>query len=162
MPEPFDLYSSVPEYDLGIDLATSDGEFGGDLILLGSKEDYGVDFGRTNLKYAIRRRLSTPQGFLKRFIRDYEGLYTINNTYGNPAYRYLSEPIGPSILLNLKSEVMACLQEEDRIEVTDVGISFVPYQGLPRVSLTISYIEKGLNELSSVVLTQGESGFIFG
>lgn len=162
MPEYFDLYSSVPEYELGTDLASSDDEFGGDLIVSDTKDGYKEVSGKVNLKYALRRRLSTAQGFLKRFTRDYESLYLLDPTYGNPAHKYLSEPIGPGMLLGLKNEVAACLQEEDRIELIDVGISLVPYQGVPRISLNISYYEKGVSESSSLSLIQGDSEFIFG
>jgi phage baseplate assembly protein W len=162
MSERFDLFTPAVELDFGSDIALSDNEFGGDLVVSSTKDGYELVSGRENLKEAIRRRLSTPEGFLKRFIRDYTNLFLVNYTYGNPAYKYLSEPVEPSMIFTLKAEVMSCLQEENRIEIQDVNVSIVPVNNYPRISLSIQYTEVGQNTIESVTLSQTESGFLVG
>lgn len=162
MSQRFDLFTPAVELDFGVDIAVSGEEFGGDLIVSSTKDGYEFIGGRENLKEAIRRRLSTPQGYLKQFVRDYLSLYLVNYTYGNPAYKYLSEPLEGPMVFTLKSEVINCLQEEDRIEILDVNVSLVPMNGYPRISLDIQYREVGQSTVENLVLNQEDLGFVVG
>lgn len=155
----FYAYSQTDPVDFGTDVALSAGDFGGDLELDESGDLVDLA-GWDNLDAAIVRRLTTARGYLTRFIRDIEGLGLINDTYGNPAYRLLSEPVSNQLLGELQEGVRGCLAEEDRIVIISVDITLEPFSAGIRVVLSITYSAASSPDATRTVsLGQTADGF---
>jgi hypothetical protein len=154
--ERYDVYSTTNPADFDSDLQLADGDFGGDLLIDAEGDLETVD-GWINLHQAIRRRLGTIKGYLGNFVRDVEGLVQVDHTYGNPAFKYLSEPIDNNTLVALRLGVQECLQEEDRIIVTDVRVGLVPVGNMIRIVIDIDYREAEDSD-RTVRLLQTERG----
>lgn len=113
----FDINRSVPA--LGTDLVLNEDTEGGDLAVT-AYGDIDVVSQINNLKLAIKRRIFTPLGGMGAFVQDINGLYNIDSTYGNSAYRYLSEPLNGETLDAMKDALIQCLSQEPRIILYDV------------------------------------------
>ena len=150
----------MPNYDydvnpdaLGVDLATSGGAFGGDLIPTAGG-DLEVSRGFENLRLAIFRRLLTPKGSLSKFVVDVDGLIQINEEYGNGAYSLLSEPLSSVVVTQVKEEIITCLAQEPRITVSEVVPSILPINNTYKISYRIDYVVVGSADMQTLSLIQ--------
>lgn len=156
MSEQYNVYSTKDIADFDSDIQLSEDEYGGDLVV-DEAGDLNTVAGWQNLHQAIRRRLGTIKGYLAAFVRDTEGLIQVDEAYGNPAYQYLSEPLDNNTLAGLRLGVQQCMQDEDRIEVSEVRVSLVPVNSFIRVMIDIDYNEAS-EANRSIRLLQTERG----
>jgi phage baseplate assembly protein W len=158
---PYNAYSTTNPTLFGNDLALTDEGDGGDLFS-DSDGDLASNEGWDNLRQAIVRRLNTMQGHLSRLVRDVESLYRVNHTYGNPAYRFLSEPINNNTINGLRTGVEECLREEDRIAILSVSVR-IEVEARIRVVLDIEYTESGTasgGSTQTLSVLQTDTGFV--
>lgn len=119
---------------MNVDLLETFGDdyYPGDLALLAGdlvveNADLAAIDWAENIRLAVLRRLNTPVGAIATTCLTVDGLVVLNATYGNPAMRYLSEPLHPGTVSLIRQGVIDCLNEEDRIELVDVGSRLEPY-----------------------------------
>lgn len=100
---------------LGTDIATGTN---GDLLPDGS--DAGTVSGVLNTINAFVRELTTPFGYLAKYVEDAEGLKLLNEKYGNPGYFLLSEPLDQVWLDTMIEAIEAVADNQPRIELIQV------------------------------------------
>lgn len=151
-------FSYSPD-SLGEDLLIDDEETGGDLV---QSPGFDLEFidSESNLKASLIRRLTTPKGFLARFVQDYTGLVSVNSEYGNDAYKYLSEPLTATTISSIKEELRICLGQESRIEVADITPTIVPYYGTYQVFYSITYSVVGSDDMETLAIVQSGNALV--
>lgn len=128
-----------PDY-LGEDLALVDGD-----LTFGDQGDLVTVSDAANVLASFRRLLMTPQGSLAQFVVDvdpYKPLITMRS-YGNPAYRYLSEPASSALTALMREAVLECINQEERIVVLDLQTRFEPAKHGPSLVFDILYKVRG-------------------
>lgn len=114
----------------------------GDLVV--ANQDYLTWNWAESLSAALLRRLNTPLGSIASSVHGMEGLLVLNANYGNPAFRYLSEPQGAATTARMREGVLACLAQEDRIDVLDLTSSLdVSSAGTPLLVFDLLYTIAG-------------------
>lgn len=144
----FNIFNQTVNSNLGTDIELSDDLDGGDFVVNGNGDLSSVDT-TDNLKGAIVRRIFTNQGLLTTNVQDPYGLYTLDDTYGNLAHRYLSEPLSTELLNTLKDSIIECLLQEPRIEVTVVNpVIQTNYDGTTYINIVAEYniLETGTSD----------------
>jgi hypothetical protein len=117
-----------------------------------------------SLNAALLRRLNTPLGAIASSVWGTEGVLVLNAGYGNPAFRAVSEPRTPETTQLLKSGVLACLAQEDRVVVREVSTRYTlagGVDGLPLLVFDIVYGIAGTDLLQSLSLGADQSAGVF-
>lgn len=114
----------------------------GDLVV--AHQDYATANWAENLNASLLRRLNTPRGAVASSVRGTEGVLVLNAGYGNPAFRYLSEPLNAATTIKLRQGILTCLADEDRIDVLELNSRVdVVASGLPLLVFDLTYTLAG-------------------
>lgn len=82
--------------------------------------DLATQTGLSNVINAFIRELTTPQGFIGRYVYDIEGLKLIDGDYGNPAYYQLSEPLTNLWINDMMSHVQTVAVYHPRLTLDTI------------------------------------------
>ena len=115
-----DLLATFGDDYLDGDIALTPGPDGGDLAFDERGDLLSLNWA-DNLRASLIRRLNTPLGSIASLAFGTEGLLVLNETYGNPAHSMISEPLTPVTISRLRAGVQTCLEQEDRIDLLEVG-----------------------------------------
>jgi phage baseplate assembly protein W len=82
-----------------------------DDIGISNQGDYALVSDTDNVDLAVKRRIMTPPGTI-----------FYDDTYGNPVFDILGDPMTPSWAVDAQQKLHECLQYEDRIQVISVDV----------------------------------------
>lgn len=135
---------------LGEDLALVDGDLAFD-----TQGDFVTVADTANVVAAFRRLMATPLGSLLQLVHDVDPyrLLTTMEGYGNPAFRYLSEPASASLTASMREAVLACVQQEDRIVLLELQARFEPSGFGPMLVFDMTYKVKGTPDQQFALLS---------
>lgn len=114
-----------------------------------------------NLNASLLRRLNTPYGAIASSVWGVEGVLVLNATYGNKAFRLLSEPRTAGLVGQLKAGILECLAAEDRMVVTAVTTRFTADAPLPLLVYDISYQIAGTQVFQTLSLGADATSGLF-
>lgn len=137
---------------LGTDVSTNDL---GDLdVLVG---DYAVVSGIPNAINAFVRELTTPYGYLSRFILDCEGLKILDEAYGNVGYFLLSEALTIGWVNDNLQSIEEVAANQPRITLTQ-ATDYVMISPTS-VRFNIYFQVLGYPQIFNLVLSGNAAGF---
>lgn len=138
---------------LGVDVATGTN---GDLLAEGS-DLMGVG-GVANAINAFVRELTTPYGYLARWVADAGGLKILDEGYGNPAFYQMSQPTTQEWIDFMIDSIEQVADNQSRIELTG-GISYTLLTGVPHgVRFRVPFRVLGVPKDFNLVLTREGAG----
>jgi hypothetical protein len=112
-----DLFN--PNY-LGTDIS----QLSGDLAT--SLGDFKVQSGVSNVIDAFVRELTTPLGYIAKYVLDVDGLKIVDANYGNEAYYQLSEPLSEPFITSMISHIQnVAAMHQDRLTVNSIDYNIV-------------------------------------
>lgn len=115
------VYDQTNLVNLGNDLAISQGEEGGALLLTASG-DLATVKQLDNLASALKRRFYTAYGAYGTICADYTGLIYQDYNYGSKLFNLLSENISNSLIANLKDLTRQVFNQEPRVSLSNISI----------------------------------------
>lgn len=137
------------------DLALTTGTDGGDLAV--NRLDLAIEDWASGLEDSLVRRLNTPVGGIATTVLDVTGLLTLNQSYGNPAFKLLSEPLSAATIAGMREGAWTCLQQEDRITLLGVDASLQSVGNLPMLVLTLTYQITGTSGSAQLLVGANQS-----
>lgn len=111
--------------------------------------DFETIEGADLVTQALLRALYTPEYGYRRWVRTATGPVEVDSTYGNKAYRYLSQPSSPRTPEKVRDAVFEAASNDPRINVQQVTV--FPDQ-LGRLRLQMTYTIKGAEDLKNLDL----------
>lgn len=144
---------------LGTDISQKSGD------IATSLGDFKTQNGVANVIDAFIRELTTPLGYIGRYVLDVEGLKTVDIDYGNEAYYQLSEPLSETFISNMINHIQLVGEaHQDKLTINSINynivdltenkvqflISFLVQSDVAPVKLVLSRIG---SELTADILT---------
>lgn len=134
---------------LGVDIATG---ATGDFVANGS--DFGTISGVANVVNAFVRELTTPYGYLARFVEDSGGLKIIDEDYGNPGYQQLSEPMDQEWIDFMVDSIEQVAENHPRIEMNTVDYEILNLAVNHGIKFRLRFRVLGVPKDFNLVLTR--------
>lgn len=138
-----------PNY-LGNDISQT---LSGDLAV--NVHDLQTQSGSQNVIDAFVRELTTPLGYIARYVKDIDGLKIIDADYGNPAYYQLSEPVSDVWISNMLGHIQAVGSVNTRLDIQSVDYSIMD---LIRNQVQFLITFKVQNDLTPIKLVLARTG----
>lgn len=105
---------------LGIDISQSSGDIA---TVLG---DFKTQNSIANVIDAFIRELTTPLGYIGRYVLDIDGLKIVDSDYGNEAYYQLSEPLSDSFINNMIGHIQTVADaHQNRLTISSIDYNIL-------------------------------------